>query len=106
MRRWVHLLTHTLPPSSSEEFGTILRYSSHITFNSLAQYEKLCTCPQKRGRNISRRTADQSGVFRDSTWALQPVLTRLDGWASLPPNWQKGLPEGVEGLHFHVLFEI
>ena len=26
-------------------------------------------------------------------------------WASLPPSWQNGLPEGVEGLHFHVLFE-
>src|SRR5512133_3847095 len=34
-------LAHTYSPVYSEsEFGKILRYSSHVTFNSIAQYRK------------------------------------------------------------------
>ena len=45
---------HTYSPVyRREEFGTILRYSSHVTFNSLAQYEKYKAALKKEGTHIS-----------------------------------------------------
>ena len=45
---------HTYAPAfRREEFGTILRYSSHITFNSLAQYRKFAPVLKSEGKHIS-----------------------------------------------------
>lgn len=96
---------HTYAPAlRREEFGTILRYSSHITFNSLAQYRKFVPALLREGKHISpglRINPEFSEVAQGLYNPCSPG-SRLGVTA---PELAGGLPEGVEGLHFHVLFE-
>ncbi len=96
---------HTFAPAySSEEFGMILRYSSHVTFNSLAQYEKFAPVLKKEGRHISpglRINPEYSHISQGLYNPCSPG-SRLGITAEELKN---GLPDGVEGLHFHVLFK-
>ncbi|MGB8358964.1 MAG: carboxynorspermidine decarboxylase [Bacteroidales bacterium] len=96
---------HTFAPAySSEEFGMILRYSSHVTFNSLAQYEKFAPVLKKEGRHISpglRINPEYSHISQGLYNPCSPG-SRLGITAE---ELKDGLPGGVEGLHFHVLFE-
>ena len=96
---------HTYAPAfRSEEFGMILRYSSHITFNSLAQYEKFAPVLKREGKHISpglRINPEYSEIAHGLYNPCSPG-SRLGVTA---PELADGLPEGVEGLHFHVLFE-
>lgn len=96
---------HTYAPAfRREEFGTILRYSSHITFNSLAQYRKFAPVLKQEGKHISpglRINPEYSeiahGIYNPCSPGSRLGVTAAD--------LAGGLPEGVEGLHFHVLFE-
>jgi len=96
---------HTYSPAfRREEFGMILRYSSHITFNSLAQYEKFAPVLKREGKHISpglRINPEYSEIAHGIYNPCSPG-SRLGVTA---PELADGLPEGVEGLHFHVLFE-
>jgi carboxynorspermidine decarboxylase len=87
-----------------EEFGKILRYSSHVTFNSLAQYEKFAPVLRKEGSHISpglRINPEYSEISQGIYNPCSPG-SRLGVTAG---ELEEGLPAGVEGLHFHVLFE-
>jgi carboxynorspermidine decarboxylase len=91
---------HTYAPAYSEgEFEGIVQYSSHITFNSVGQYERFGE--RARARGIS------CGVRVNPGWS--PVATDLYNPAL--PGSRLGierlerLPEGIDGLHFHVLCE-
>ena len=45
---------HTYSPAYRvEEFGKIIRYSSHVTFNSLAQYSKFAPVIKNNGSHVS-----------------------------------------------------
>lgn len=94
---------HTYAPAYSEkEFDQIVQYSSHITFNSLAQFEKFY--PQTQFFNIScglRINPEFSDVGTDLYNPCSPG-SRLGVVAE---NLGETLPEGVEGLHFHTLCE-
>ena len=96
---------HTYAPAfRREEFGTILRYSSHITFNSLAQYRKFTPVLKQEGKHISpglRINPEYSEIAHGIYNPCSPG-SRLGVTAA---ELAGGLPEGVEGLHFHVLFE-
>ncbi|MFO7619689.1 MAG: carboxynorspermidine decarboxylase [Bacteroidales bacterium] len=96
---------HTYAPAfRREEFGTIMRYSSHITFNSLAQYRKFAPVLQREGKHISpglRINPEYSEIAHGIYNPCSPG-SRLGVTAA---ELADGLPEGVEGLHFHVLFE-
>ena len=86
------------------EFGRIMGYSSHITFNSIAQYKRY------RGK-LSRASEPVSpGIRVNPGWS--PVGTALYNPAAPgsrlgepAENFKGKLPEGVEGLHFHTLCE-
>lgn len=86
------------------EFGQIMKYSSHITFNSIWQYRRY----QKR---VARHAPKISmGIRVNPGWS--PVGTALYNPASpgsrlgeVAENFKGRLPEGVEGLHFHTLCE-
>jgi carboxynorspermidine decarboxylase len=91
---------HTYAPAYSDsEFEGIVRYSSHITFNSVGQFERFGE--QARTRGIS------CGLRINPGWS--PVETDLYNPAL--PGSRLGverldtLPAGIEGLHFHVLCE-
>jgi carboxynorspermidine decarboxylase len=96
---------HTYAPAfRREEFGTILRYSSHITFNSLAQYLKFAPVLKREGKHISaglRINPEYSEIAHGIYNPCSPG-SRLGVTAD---ELRHGLPEGIEGLHFHVLFE-
>jgi carboxynorspermidine decarboxylase len=86
------------------EFGKILRYSSHITFNSIAQWKKY------RKRVLRHPEKVSPGIRVNPGWS--PVGTALYNPASPGSrlgepveNFKGKWPEGIEGQHFHVLCE-
>jgi len=94
---------HTYGPAYADgEFDEIVQYSSHITFNSLTQFEKFY--PRTIGHNIScglRINPEFSDVGTDLYNPCSPG-SRLGVTAE---NLGQKLPEGIEGLHFHTLCE-
>ena len=94
---------HTYAPAyTDKEFDQIMQYSSHITFNSLTQFEKFY--PRTQFYNIScglRINPEYSDVETDLYNPCSPG-SRL---GIIAENLGKELPEGVEGLHFHTLCE-
>jgi carboxynorspermidine decarboxylase len=96
---------HTYSPVYKEnEFGSILKYSSHITFNSLNQYRKFSDQLKNYSGEISAGIRINPEFSEVSHGLYNPCSpgSRLGIIADDLPD---GLPEGIEGLHFHVLFE-
>lgn len=96
---------HTYSPAYTEaDFPSILKYSSHITFNSLSQFDRFYPLVKADGRGIScglRINPEFSDVETDLYNPCAPgsrmgIVRDLLG---------ETLPEGVEGLHFHTLCE-
>lgn len=86
---------------SEDEFDEILGMSSHITFNSLGQFERF---KSKAVGKIScglRVNPEWSDVETDLYNPASPVSRLGITSAQFPDE----LPDGVEGLHFHVLCE-
>jgi len=97
---------HTYSPVYKEDdFEEILKYSSHITFNSLSQYLRFRDYLTRYGLKISvglRINPEFSEIGHDIYNPCSPG-SRLGITAEdLKRN---GLPDDIEGLHFHVLFE-
>lgn len=96
---------HTYSPAYTEEdFPAILKYSSHITFNSLSQFERFYPLVKANGRGIScglRINPEFSDVETDLYNPCAPG-SRMGIVRDLLGN---SIPEGVEGLHFHTLCE-
>lgn len=94
---------HTYGPAYTDrEFPEIVKCSSHITFNSLTQFERLY--PQTQFYNVScglRINPEYSDVETDLYNPCAPG-SRLGVVAGLLGN---KLPDGIEGLHFHTLCE-
>ncbi len=96
---------HTYSPVyKAADFESILRYSSHITFNSLAQYDQYSKIISGYGERISPGLRINPGFSEISQSLYNPCSpgSRL-GIAAEDLNDK--LPDGIEGLHFHVLFE-
>ena len=96
---------HTYSPAYTEaDFPAILKYSSHLTFNSLSQFDRFYPLVKADGRGIScglRINPEFSDVETDLYNPCAPgsrmgIVRDLLG---------ETLPEGVEGLHFHTLCE-
>lgn len=86
------------------EFGKILKLSSHITFNSLSQWKKY------RSKVLNAPEKVSPGIRVNPGWS--PVKTDLYNPASAGSrlgepveNFKSRFPDGIEGLHFHVLCE-
>lgn len=94
---------HTYAPIYREdEIEQIAGVSSHITFNSLRQYEKYGAMCREKGVSCGLRiNPEHSDVETDLYNPCAPG-SRLGITAA-----QLGdeLPEGIEGLHFHTLCE-
>ena len=94
---------HTYGPAYTDrEFPEIVKCSSHITFNSLSQFQRLY--PQTQFYNVScglRINPEFSDVETDLYNPCAPG-SRLGVVAELLGD---KLPDGVEGLHFHTLCE-
>ncbi|HMQ45810.1 MAG TPA: carboxynorspermidine decarboxylase [Saprospiraceae bacterium] len=102
IREEMGVKAHTYAPAyMPEEMSAVLDYSSHITFNSLNQYERYK--PFLKG-DISaglRVNPEYSEVEVDLYNPAAPG-SRL---GIAPDHFGDTLPEGIEGLHFHTLCE-
>lgn len=92
------------PVYLEEEFDDLLMFSSHMTFNSLSQWAKY----KERGQGFPKKVSfglrvnpEYSEIECDLYNPARPG-SRLGILASDMPD---KLPEGIEGLHFHVLCE-
>jgi carboxynorspermidine decarboxylase len=86
------------------EFQAMMNLSSVMTFNSLSQYRRFRPRLEAHPEKIS------AGIRVNPGWS--PVGTALYNPASpgsrlgeVAENFRGALPEGIEGLHFHVLCE-
>jgi carboxynorspermidine decarboxylase len=96
---------HTYCPVYREDdFNEILKYSSHLSFNSLNQFRKYSNILQKYSKSISAGLRINPEYSEISHGLYNPCSpgSRLGVTAG---DLKNGLPEGIEGLHFHVLFE-
>jgi carboxynorspermidine decarboxylase len=96
---------HTYSPAYTEEdFPAILTYSSHITFNSLSQFERFYPLVRASGRPVSCGLRINPEYSEVETALYNPCApgSRMGVTADLLGG---ALPEGIEGLHFHTLCE-
>ncbi|MDR1756193.1 MAG: carboxynorspermidine decarboxylase [Culturomica sp.] len=95
-------LAHTYAPAyTAKEIDELLGYSSHITFNSLSQYERFGATA--REKKVSCGLRINPGYSPVKTALYNPCCkgSRL----GVTPQQLTGLPEGIEGFHFHTLCE-
>jgi carboxynorspermidine decarboxylase len=92
------------PVYFENEFEELMDYSSHIVFNSINQFQKFYSETKKAKHQIScgiRINPEYSDVGTD-LYNPSAAGSRLGvGSAEFPEE----LPEGIEGIHFHVLCE-
>ncbi|MBQ2394413.1 MAG: carboxynorspermidine decarboxylase, partial [Alistipes sp.] len=93
---------HTYAPVYTErEIEELMQYSSHMTFNSLGQYERFGARALLRGiscglRINPRYSPVETDLYNPCVEGSRLGVTREELGV---------LPEGIEGLHFHVLCE-
>lgn len=96
---------HTYAPVYTDnDFPEILAYSSHITFNSLSQFEHFLPVVKRSQKKVSlgiRVNPEFSEVETDLYNPCAPG-SRL---GILAENLPDVLPSEIEGLHFHALCE-
>lgn len=95
---------HTFSPGyTHENFEIFLKYSSHITFNSLSQFKEFYPLAKDYDRKIS------CGIRINPQYSAVEV----DLYNPCAPGSRFGviadqlteLPDGIEGFHFHTLCE-
>jgi carboxynorspermidine decarboxylase len=96
---------HTYSPAyKTDDFNSLLKYSSHITFNSLAQFRKYSAELQNYPKKISAGLRINP-EFSEISQGLYNPCSPGSRLGIIAEDLIDGLPEGTEGLHFHVLFE-
>lgn len=101
----MHCEAHTFAPVYMEdEIEELMLYSSHLTFNSLSQWSRYKDLANNICKKISFGLRVNPEYSEISTDLYNPAIpgSRLGILAEQLPEQ---LPEGIEGLHFHVLCE-
>lgn len=92
---------HAFSPAYTDaEFAEIMRCSSHISFNSLSQYERFYNRTKEAGHKISCGIRINPEYSEIETELYNPCApgSRFGVTADLLPL---ELPEGIEGFHCH-----
>ncbi len=94
---------HTYSPAYEEKtIAGILKYTSHISFNSVNQLRKYSKIAGQKGVSIGLRVNPEvSNSSHDIYNPCQPGSR----FGITAEQLGEGLPRGVEGFHFHTLFE-
>ena len=93
---------HTYAPVYTErEIEELMNYSSHITFNSLGQFERFGARALLRGISCGLRINPRYSPVETDLYNPCVEGSRL----GVTREELGELPEGIEGLHFHVLCE-
>lgn len=99
----MHAKAHTYAAAfHPEEIDDILKYSSHITFNSVAQFELYKQKAANAGVSCGLRVNPEYSEVQTEMYNPCASGSRL---GLSVENLGDSLPEGVEGLHFHALCE-
>lgn len=96
---------HSYAPSyTEEEFPLFMQYSSHITFNSLSQFERFHPRVKTSGKDIrcGLRINPEFSVVETDLYNPSAPGSRLGVTAD---RIGETLPEGITGLHLHNLCE-
>ncbi|WP_321480160.1 carboxynorspermidine decarboxylase [uncultured Bacteroides sp.] len=94
---------HTYSPAYTEsDFSEIMRYSSHISFNSLTQFERFYPMIGKQNISCGLRINPEYSEVETELYNPCAPGTRFGITADLLPEI---LPLGVEGFHCHTLCE-
>ncbi len=84
------------------EFSKILKYSGHISFNSINQFKKYSKKAIATGISCGIRVNPE---YSEVTTALYNPCMPGSRLGESIENFQHKIPEGLEGLHFHALCE-
>jgi carboxynorspermidine decarboxylase len=94
---------HTYSPAYEEKTITdILKYSNHISFNSINQLQKYSKVASQKGVSIGLRVNPE---FSDSPHDIYNPCKPGSRFGITAEQLGNALPQEVEGLHFHTLFE-
>jgi carboxynorspermidine decarboxylase len=94
---------HTYSPAYEEKtISDILNYSSHISFNSINQLQKYSKVTRQKGVSIGLRVNPE---FSDSSHDIYNPCKPGSRFGITADQLGNTLPQEVEGLHFHTLFE-
>ena len=101
----MHALAHTYSPAFTEtDFKEVLKYSSHITFNSLSQLERFEDQVKNYDRKISVGLRVNPEFSEVQTELYNPCAPGARLGITVD-QLGKLLPDTVEGFHFHTLCE-
>ncbi len=95
----IHSYTPAYTDSNIDEF---IAGSTHITFNSLSQLERFGARVRRAGVSVGLRVNPKCSVIETDLYNPALPGSRFGVNAE---DLADGLPEGVEGLHFHALCE-
>lgn len=98
-------LAHTYSPAFTDlDFQKVMECSSHITFNSLNQYERFREriSSFERPISIGLRVNPEYSEVKTELYNPCAAGTRLGMTAD---QLGERLPDGIEGIHFHTLCE-
>jgi len=90
------------PAFEGKAIADILKYSSHISFNSINQLRKYSKIANQNGVSIGLRVNPE---FSDSPYDIYNPCKPGSRFGMTVEQLGDALPKGVEGLHFHTLFE-
>jgi carboxynorspermidine decarboxylase len=94
---------HTYSPAYEEKhIADILRYSSHISFNSINQLQRYMKMAGHNGVSIGLRVNPE---FSDTAYDIYNPCNPGSRFGITAEQLGDGVPQGVEGFHFHTLFE-
>jgi carboxynorspermidine decarboxylase len=94
---------HTCSPAyENNTISDILRYSSHLSFNSINQFRKYSQAAIQSGVSIGLRVNPE---FSDSPHDIYNPCKPGSRLGVTAEQLGNATPMGVEGLHFHSLFE-
>jgi len=94
---------HTYSPAfETKTILDVLKYSSHISFNSINQMRKYIKMASQNGVSIGLRVNPE---FSDSPYDIYDPCKPGSRFGMTAEQFGNALPQGVEGLHFHTLFE-
>ncbi len=87
---------------ADHEIETLCKWSSHLTFNSLAQFAKFQAYARDKGVSCGLRVNPEYSEVETDLYNPASPHSRL---GITRGSLHDELPEGVEGLHFHALCE-
>jgi carboxynorspermidine decarboxylase len=94
---------HTYSPAFEDnQIADILKYSPHISFNSLNQFRKYSKIASQKGVSIGLRVNPE---FSDSPHDIYNPCKPGSRFGVTAEQLGDALPREVEGFHFHTLFE-